>query len=481
MAMRVGFGSASLWSSWHTDAPLEDEIQVNAMVALEEGQAAAAIAVADVCGMWPSTCFGLRDAIAEAVGTTPERVGIFCTQNHGAPMEGPGVYDLAQWDSAFVAAAREASASAQPAHVAHVSLRPDPPGVVNRRKRVPDLDSFSFYYGFELLLDGRAGCAELLEQAAHGLWSGPERAVRSPAPQARAGWPAPPAALGVPSNALLDDPVDSLVQALFFRSPAGDAIGSLSRWAAHPVTANARGGGHSGDYPAYIRRRLSDRFGGRALFLTGPCGNQAPLVHGKSRLLAEQTGCRVADLLLSGLHGVEWQDNPCVRAASRAVALPLRRDYPRDLAAAQEELESARRRFHQARREGGALRELKRLSEEIERLRYTVDGAHYAWCGFRVEELAPGAVGHPLYALRLGDAVIVGLPGEPFGSYSTKLRERCGAERLIVAEECNGYLSYIPPAEEYPLGGYGSAAAILDPAAEEVLLSEACDLTSSLL
>jgi hypothetical protein len=34
------------------------------------------------------------------------------------------------------------------------------------------------------------------------------------------------------------------------------------------------------------------------------------------------------------------------------------------------------------------------------------------------------------------------------------------------------YLSYIPGAEEYPRGGYGSAAAILAPEAEELLLRE---------
>jgi hypothetical protein len=197
-------------------------------------------------------------------------------------------------------------------------------------------------------------------------------------------------------------------------------------------------------------------------------------------LLAEQTGHRVADLVLSRLATIEWQVNPSICAASRTVALPLRHDYPRDLVTAEEELEFARRQFYRAREKGGPLPELKRLSEEIERLRYAVDGAHHAWCGFRVEELAPGAVYHPLYALRLGDAVVVGLPGEPFGSYSTSLRERLGGDRLIVAEECNGYLSYIPSAVEYPLGGYGSAAAILDPAAEEELLSEACELVSAL-
>ena len=47
---------------------------------------------------------------------------------------------------------------------------------------------------------------------------------------------------------------------------------------------------------------------------------------------------------------------------------------------------------------------------------------------------------------------------------------------LVVVEEANGYLSYIPAADEYEQGGYGSAAAILDPAAENVLLDRLGDL-----
>ncbi|MBT4496876.1 MAG: hypothetical protein HOC74_04105 [Gemmatimonadetes bacterium] len=68
--------------------------------------------------------------------------------------------------------------------------------------------------------------------------------------------------------------------------------------------------------------------------------------------------------------------------------------------------------------------------------------------------------------------MIAGLPGEPFGSYSLKLRAAFPGLSLLVAEEGNGYLSYIPGAEEYPRGGYGSAAAILAPEAEELLLRE---------
>jgi hypothetical protein len=52
--------------------------------------------------------------------------------------------------------------------------------------------------------------------------------------------------------------------------------------------------------------------------------------------------------------------------------------------------------------------------------------------------------------------------------------------RLVVCEEANGYLSYVPPASEYAQGGYGVAPAILAPAAEEILLSETEALARSI-
>lgn len=41
-----------------------------------------------------------------------------------------------------------------------------------------------------------------------------------------------------------------------------------------------------------------------------------------------------------------------------------------------------------------------------------------------------------------------------------------------MTEEANGYLSYIPGAADYSKGGYGAAAAIVAPEAEEILLDE---------
>ncbi len=58
----------------------------------------------------------------------------------------------------------------------------------------------------------------------------------------------------------------------------------------------------------------------------------------------------------------------------------------------------------------------------------------------------------------------------PLGDTAWRFGSRVQGAHVLVAEECNGYLSYIPTADEYPLGGYGSAAAILAPESEAVLL-----------
>jgi len=58
-------------------------------------------------------------------------------------------------------------------------------------------------------------------------------------------------------------------------------------------------------------------------------------------------------------------------------------------------------------------------------------------------------------ALRWGPAVIVALPGEPFAAAALGIRAHAGPEdTLLVAGYSDGCPGYVPPAEEYPHGGY---------------------------
>ena len=88
----------------------------------------------------------------------------------------------------FAEAAEQAVRAAEPASMAYVEMAPRPAGVVKRRKRFNGMGCFTFYYGFDVRPDGRAGCAELLELALKGLMAGPEVALRHPYP-ASAQWP----------------------------------------------------------------------------------------------------------------------------------------------------------------------------------------------------------------------------------------------------------------------------------------------------
>jgi hypothetical protein len=482
-AVSIGFGRTSLRGAWATDLPFEDDIEANAVV-LRKGQSRpVALMNCDMLSMLPSTCLRIRDRVARTVGAMPEQVGVFCTQNHGVPLDSPVDFDLDRLAARFAEAAGQALRSAQPAWMAYVEAAPRPAGVVKRRKRFNGIGSFTFYYGFDVRPGGQAGCADLLELALKGLMVGPEVALRHPYP-ASAQWPPlrdplPP----VPRDLTLDDPDDPLIQGIFFRSTDGRPLGSISRWAAHPITANmARQGRsvhHSADYPFYLRRALGREFGGGAVFFTGPCGDQAPLVGEKSPALAERTGEQVGRQLLEALRTAIWQPVTAVHADSATVELPVRDDYPRSMEQANKALETIRREFHEARISNvpDKWKRLKSLSDEIERLSYTTEGTHLSWTGLTLEALAQGWVRHPLFALRIGDVALAGLPGEPFGAYSVELRKRCAPLRVMVAEECNGYLGYLPTAAEFPLGGYGPNSAIFSPDSEALLVESLASLT----
>jgi len=471
MNAKVGFGRESLVGSWETEHGCADTIDVRAFVLINPDGSVSALLTADVDNIWPDVCADLRRKIAGELNTVPENVCIFSTQNHSVAMKGPDFFDPDLWEQAFVRAAAKAYGSAVPARMCYVKTTPQPPEVANRRKRFLDAGSFSFWYGFDVTEQREADCSALLRTACLGLASGPEKTIRCTYPEAEdlklpEGTDIP----DIPDKLLLDGPADTLIQALFFCSESGEPVGSLSRWAAHPCTANIKGDMHTGDYPAYLRNRLEEKFGGSAVFFTGPCGNQTPLIPAKSRELAREIGYRTADLLLECLDGGKWEDITRADPFSADVELPIRSDYPETPEQAGQDLAAAREKLKELRSSGGTLKELKAVSEEIERLRYAAEETHYTFVGMHVRGRPPGSRFHPLFALRINDTIIAGLPGEPFGDYSIRLRRQFPGLDLIVVDECNGYLGYFPTKEEYPLGGYESAFALFAPEAEDILI-----------
>jgi hypothetical protein len=470
--IEIGMGRATLWGCWKTDHRLADDVDVRFLVA-RSGSVTAALGVADFSLLWPATCLRLRAKVAAALSIPAESVGIFTTQNHGADPESDRTLDHDKLDQAFVAAAQEAHRRLAPVEIARVAIRPPKPLAFCRRVAFQDLGKFTFWFGFRIDQQGRPDCSELLKKALTRLARGQAYQYRCPyAPGSTPGEEdsPPPATLPVPEPLLLQPASDELLQALFFRTPDGQPIGSLLRYPTHPAAANRRGADwHSGDFPAYLRRRIEQRFGGTSLFLTGPCGDQAPPVGEKSLAAAEAIGHQLADAAFAALKNATWRSGGTIAAISPEVELKIRPDMPASFEAAKQAIADYETQIKSAAATGRPLAEIKRLSDLWERQIYIGFNLLGTWCGLDFAGRAGQTLRWPIFLMRLGESIIAGLPGEPFGGYSRRMRDETLGDALIVAEEANGYLSYLPTSAEANLGGYGANASIVDAAAEDTL------------
>jgi len=152
------------------------------------------------------------------------------------------------------------------------------------------------------------------------------------------------------------------------------------------------------------------------------------------------------------------------------VGFRVRSDYAASREEGLKKLDELAAKIKAAAAARAPLTEIKRVSDRYEALSYQVKRTHERWTGLDLIGSAGRQIRHPLFVLRLGNVAIVGLPGEPFGGISVRMREETLGNALIVAEEGNGYLSYIPTKAEFPLGGYGPNASVLGPEAEDALV-----------
>ena len=92
-----------------------------------------------------------------------------------------------------------------------------------------------------------------------------------------------------------------------------------------------------------------------------------------------------------------------------------------------------------------------------------------------------------IQVVRLGDALLVGVPGELFSSLGLGIKAAAAPLRALVVSCANGDIGYIAGRDEYALGGYEieeayryyDYAAALDPDAEDLILASAARLMRS--
>jgi len=264
--------------------------------------------------------------------------------------------------------------------------------------------------------------------------------------------------------------IDPEVGVLVARSER--ALGVIVSFACHPLTMSA-GDAISADFPgALVQAIETAEPGACALFLQGAGANVNPKLHG-GRAARDRIGGMLADEALRVLRETELRPSDDLASALRTVELPC------DLPAA----------FDAARR----IRERTDRGE-------TVAGRDAGWAEDLLAAERSGALPEaltvPVQVLRIGPALIVALPGEPFVQIGLAMK-RAVAEalpeaglRVLVAGYANATdCGYIPAPDVTRFGDYETVSApryypcLLGPtaAAAEVLARAAAQMAAEML
>jgi hypothetical protein len=470
-AFEAGFAKVSLKPAMTIDRQFVDDVDARVMALRGQGKLAI-IAVADIVSIRGHLALALRQEIASALNVPVNHVSVFSTHNHGARTP---EMDMGMFSAAFLEAASKAVKDLAPAEVARVTARPESPLCICRRIAVKDLGAFSFWFGHRDLGNGKADGSHLLKLEMNHLANGNTSQIRCLAlgqEPADGDFDVPEASLDVEEPTLFPAAADDLVQALFFRSPEGDPIGSLIRFPAHAITAN-RGDvpWRSGDYPIYAARRIEEVFGGASIFIPGPSGDQCPIVERKRLQLAKNLGTKIGDIAMNKLNDAEWERQGPFDVSAPEVRVYARDEYLMSESQVEAEMGKIAENLKRLAAEDAPLAQLKRLNERHETLTRVLRGRPIAWGDLTGEQAVRDGFSYPAMAIRIGSSTIAGFPGEPFAEYSLRLRQETGlGDALMVLELANGHISYFPTRAEYALGSYEAADCAYTPDSEEHLL-----------
>lgn len=284
-------------------------------------------------------------------------------------------------------------------------------------------------------------------------------------------------------------------RALVGYNPAGDAddtvvIGRISvdgrvratlvNYACHPTTLAWQSREVSPDYVGAMREIVETATGAPCLFVQGASGELAPREQYTGDVaVADRHGRSLGHAVLAALDGLPSPGDEVTLDRVVESGAPL-----------------AIWTGRAAEADGSAagvvagvelpLRELPTLEELAEEWKGIDPRSREERLG-RARNLRDGyidgpAVTHPVWAWRLGDAVIVGHPGEAYSRLQRTLRDRFPDVPIVVMNLTNGPgFVYLPTREAYERGAYQSWQTPLAPGGLELLEEHACRLVAGLL
>ncbi len=233
---------------------------------------------------------------------------------------------------------------------------------------------------------------------------------------------------------------------------SGKLRATLVNYACHPTTLAGDNTSISPDYIGAMRETMQEATGATAFFLQGMSGDVAPRHQYVGDVeVADRHGRQLGFAALATLHDMEPAGSQLFFDGVVESGAPLA-SWRHQTAKASSELRAI---------EVSAEVELKNWpsANELEQQRLECDDRALEERLRRKRDIRQSlgdGSSSPLfvYAWQIGDAVLVGCPGEAYSQLQQELRTRFPERTIICMNLINGSVGYLPPADLYDLDVY---------------------------
>jgi neutral ceramidase len=279
---------------------------------------------------------------------------------------------------------------------------------------------------------------------------------------------------GVHNRRNPSDLIDPEVGLLRVDDAEGAPLAVVVNYTCHPTTLNHTNRRITADYPGLVTSHIEEATGAVALFLMGAIGDVGPITRGEESLAT--IGHAVADAALAALPGLASMPDSHLEVAGEMLHLPLLAIPTR------EQWNTWRIEYEHA----AFAAESKGQPAEAKVQWALVHWTERMFEAMQEDKLSP-TVNAEIQMIRVGDLVLIGVPGEYFVELGLQIKEgirQSGVSQVMICGFANGNVGYIPARRAYALGGYEVAdaykyygyAAALAPEAGEQIVAKAIEL-----
>ena len=274
---------------------------------------------------------------------------------------------------------------------------------------------------------------------------------------------------------------DDTVSALAVRDAGGEVRGILAHYTLHPTFIHEDSALVTADYPGFIRAEMRRRHPNAVFgFAQGASGDQSSRYFriGQSYDEAERVGLALASAAESAISSMHFDADPALDVLIGEVPFSLRTYGP--LAQLRRNAEACVAEYGRLKATGADYLTLQNANLRMLGAEDLLGYATMLDQGMDIPLLRDEGPAE-VVALRLGDALIVGLPGECFVAYQLRIKHAFEDGRVIVIALANGCLpGYCYTEDALAEGGYEVDTSMLTPAFGAALTDCAIGLLSRL-